>query len=119
LKIKKILESGGLERGSFPSVFDAWARPGEKRTFTPPVKGMICDAFAFHNAGTDTTAHTLTIGIWHLFKDKERLKRLRDEVTLLIPITKMDERLTSLSALEQLPYLVSDLRPYRHHVCSD
>lgn len=90
---------------AFPSVFDAWAKPGEKRTVTPSRKQLVADAFTFHAAGTDTTANTLTVGTWHLINDKEASAKLREELRGAIP-TPNSDRLVSTAVLENLPYLV-------------
>ncbi|KAJ9601988.1 hypothetical protein H2200_013547 [Cladophialophora chaetospira] len=103
IKVKRIMQNGG-SGGSFSTVFDAWAKPSEKRSWTPSMKQMTADAFTFHGAGTDTTAHTLTTTTWHLANNKECFKKLRKEVSEVI--TEPDsEQLVSTNLLENLPYL--------------
>src|ERR1700742_1880282 len=99
------MQHGG-SGGSFPTVFDAWAKPNEKRTWTPTMKQMTADAFTFHGAGTDTTAHTLMTTTWHLINNKECFNKLREEVREVIPEPD-SEQLVSVNVLENLPYLVS------------
>jgi cytochrome P450 len=67
---------------------------------------MTADAFTFHGAGTDTTAHTLTTATWHLINNKECLQKLRKEVNEAITDPE-NEQLVSSNVLENLPYLVS------------
>ncbi|EXJ65821.1 uncharacterized protein A1O5_11062 [Cladophialophora psammophila CBS 110553] len=108
VKVKKILREGG-SGSSFPTVFDAWAKPSEKRGFTPTLKQLTADAFTFHGAGTDTTAHALTTATWGLINNKESLEKLREELKGAIPAPH-SEQLVSSSMLENLPYLVSQER---------
>ncbi len=99
------MQNGGSE-GSFPTVFDAWAKPSEKRTWTPSMKEMTADAFTFHGAGTDTTAHALTTFAWYfMMNNKESLEKLRKELEDVIPAPD-SEQLVSTNVLETLPYLV-------------
>jgi cytochrome P450 len=86
-------------------VFDAWAKPDEKKKFTPTRRQMVADAFTFHGAGTDTTANVLTMGTWGLINDKEALEKLRVELREAIPDPN-SEKMVSPSVLENLPYLV-------------
>ncbi|KIX99180.1 uncharacterized protein Z520_04756 [Fonsecaea multimorphosa CBS 102226] len=103
IKVKRIMQEGG-SGSSFPTVFDAWAKPSEKRSWTPTLKQLTADAFTFHGAGTDTTAHTLTTATWGLINNKECLEKLRVELKAAIP-TPNSEQLVSSSVLENLPYL--------------
>jgi cytochrome P450 len=93
-------------RSSFPTVFDTWAKEDEKRMFTPSLRQLTADAFTFHGAGTDTTAHTLTMGTWFLINDEACLDKLRDELSTAIPEPNSEALVSSVS-LEHLPYLVS------------
>jgi cytochrome P450 len=94
---------------SFPTVFDTWAKQDEKRKFTPSLRQLTADAFTFHGAGTDTTAHTLTMGTWYLINDESCLAKLREELSKAISEPN-SEMLVSLAVLENLPYLVSKIR---------
>lgn len=66
--------------------------------------GLSADALLFFVAGTDTTAHALTLGTWYLTKDPRRLAKLRKELESAIP----DATTLPLSwgELEKIPYLV-------------
>jgi cytochrome P450 len=103
-KVENILNNGG-SRGALPSVFDAWAAPSEKRNWRPSVRQITADAFTFHGAGTDTTAHTLTTATWHLMKNPAYSQRLRKELEAAIP-DPQSEQMISVNVLENLPYLV-------------
>lgn len=107
-KVQKIMEAKGSE-SSIPTVFDAWARPDEKPRFRPDLRQLTADAFTFHGAGTDTTAHTLTMGTWHLINNEDALHKLRNELRDAIAEPHSKE-LVSSSVLERLPYLVSNSR---------
>jgi cytochrome P450 len=111
MKVQKIMEAKGSE-SSIPTVFDVWARPDEKRKFRPDLRQLTADAFTFHGAGTDTTAHTLTMGTWHLINNEDALHRLRNELHDAIADPDSKELISS-SVLERLPYLVSNSRRIR------
>ncbi|OAP57865.1 hypothetical protein AYL99_08603 [Fonsecaea erecta] len=103
IKVKRIMQEGG-SGSSYPTVFDAWAKPNEKRTFTPTLRQLTADAFTFHGAGTDTTAHALTTATWGLINNNESRKKLRAELKAAIP-NPNSEHLVSSIVLENLPYL--------------
>ncbi|KAL6251945.1 hypothetical protein RBB50_002155 [Rhinocladiella similis] len=102
-KVEEIMKRGGSGSG-FPTVFDCWAAPNEKRTFTPALDQLSADAFLFYGAGTDTTAYTLTAGTWGLIHHKDALAKLRKELHDVLPDSS-GGKLVSPSALENLPYL--------------
>jgi hypothetical protein len=108
MKVQNIIKAKG-SGSSLPTVFDAFAKPDEKRKFTPDLRQLTADAFTFHGAGTDTTAHTLTMGTWHLLNDETSLGKLRHELREAI-VDPNSEKLVSSSILEHLPYLVSATR---------
>lgn len=56
-------------------------------------------------AGTDTTAHCLATGTWHLLKNPEMLDVLRQELVNANP-DKSSRVTVNWLALEKLPYLV-------------
>ncbi|KAK8023456.1 benzoate 4-monooxygenase cytochrome P450 [Apiospora marii] len=53
-------------------------------------------------AGTETTARTLTLASYHIFRDKPLLGKLRDEVLTVMPTPTTN---ASWTDLEKLPYL--------------
>ena len=103
-KLMKILRDGGSQSG-MPTVFDSWADPSlqKKRDWQPTLRQLRADAFTFHAAGADTTAHVMTIGIWNVMVNPEIRSKLRDELVNAIP--DPDGDIISASKLENLPYL--------------
>lgn len=59
-------------------------------------------------AGTDTTAHALTFGVWAMIKQPRMWTKLREEISTVLNDT---QTLSSLKSLETLPYLVSRTIP--------
>lgn len=76
----------------------------------PTLTQMTADAFTFHGAGTDTTAHTLTTATWQLINNPQCAERLRKELQEAIPKAQSD-KLVSSNVLENLPYLVRNEHP--------
>ena len=109
------MQNGGSE-GSFPTVFDAWAIPNEKRTWAPDQRRLTADAFTFHGAGTDTTAHALTCATWGLINNIESYTKTRQELKEVIPEPE-SEKLVSTNVLENMPYLVSGLTSVGSYLC--
>ena len=97
---------------SFPTVFDAWAKPEKKREFTPTLRQLTADAFSFFGAGTDSTANILTVATWGLINDKEARAKLQTELRSAITDPN-SEKLVSWMVLENLPYLVSRRERFR------
>jgi cytochrome P450 len=54
-------------------------------------------------AGTETTARTLSLAAYYIYKDQAMVQRLRDEIRTVLPTATST---CALSELEQLPYLV-------------
>jgi cytochrome P450 len=54
-------------------------------------------------AGSETTATSLSVITFYLLEDKQKLAKLRAELKTVMPTPTSD---VSLTALEQLPYLV-------------
>jgi cytochrome P450 len=75
----------------------------EKGQYVATSDELAADAVLVFLAGTDTTAHALTIGIWEMAKKPELWKRLREEVALYLPES---ESLAAVRDLETLPFLV-------------
>lgn len=73
--------------------------PSEK---TP--KRLEGEAAAILGAGAVTTAWTLTVAMYHLTVQPEKLERLRAEIASIMPDPKQPAK---LQQLEQLPYLTS------------
>lgn len=62
------------------------------------------EVLRFHGAGTDTTAHSLTIGIWYIMTNSAIRAKLREELRQMIPDANSTE-IVSASKLENLSYL--------------
>jgi len=87
------------------SIFRQALNPNkEKNQYVASKKELVADAILMFLAGTDTTAHALTFGIWEMIKQPKIWSQLREEVRGVVP--NRDE-VPSLQALETLPYLVS------------
>ncbi|KAF7590703.1 hypothetical protein BBP40_002539 [Aspergillus hancockii] len=72
--------------------------PPEERT----LKSVEDEALLVLAAGTETTARVLTIGAFHLYRDRSVLQKLRDEVKQVMPEPASK---VPLAQLEKLPYL--------------
>lgn len=66
------------------------------------VKRLTNEGFAMTIAGTETTARSLSIGVYHLYSNDRVRAKLRDELRSIMPTP--DSR-PSWSQLEKLPYL--------------
>jgi hypothetical protein len=109
-----------------PTVFQTALHPDkEKGQWSPDLKSLTADALLFFAAGkpwgclflglvtdsanllgTDTTAHTLTVGTWYLLNNIDMLKTLREELVEVIPDVNSAVSVDWVT-LEKLPYLVS------------
>lgn len=86
-----------------PTIFDTALNPdAHKGRVTPTIDELSADALLFLVAGTDTTAHTLTIATYNVLKDANILRRLQEELREAMPRKDM---LLDCAALEELPYL--------------
>ncbi|OAP56011.1 hypothetical protein AYL99_10163 [Fonsecaea erecta] len=85
------------------SIFRTALNPNrEKGQYIATPNELAADAVLMFLAGTDTTAHALTFGIWEMMKRPELWARLRQEVVTILPDTK---NLASVRDLENLPFL--------------
>ena len=99
------LQSGIPGQDRPTSVFDTTLHPNiEKGQFTPPVKDLAADTFAFIVAGTDTTATVLTTAVFNLLHGPTHmLERLRSELKEVISDRDI---MVDWYTLENLNYLV-------------
>ena len=74
-------------------------RPQEKET-----EHLVTEAQAAVGAGTVTTAHTLSILIYHILSNPEILARIRSEIKTTLPDVQTKPK---WQQLEQLPYLTA------------
>ena len=105
-QLRAIIAKSDTKAKENPSIFreilNSDLPPAEKS-----VDRLWHDAQIFNIAGSETTAWTLGILTYYLLTKPEILRRLREELETVIKDGKIEE--TNTSALEQLPYLVSDL----------
>ena len=98
LKTRPVTSSDHL-----PTIFDTALKPdAKKRQTKPTIDELSGDTLLLLMAGTDTTAHSLTIATYNVLKDPIILKTLQAELRKAIP--KKDMWLES-AELEKLPYL--------------
>ncbi len=98
LKTRPITSSGHLL-----TIFDTALNPDAKTgQIKPTIDELSGDTLLLLMAGTDTTAHSLTIATYNILKDPIILKKLQIELRAAMP--KKDMWLES-AELEQLPYL--------------
>ena len=86
-----------------PSIFDTALNPdAEKAQIKPTVDDLAADTLVFLMAGTDTTAHALTIATYNVLKKPDILRKLRAELREVMP---SKDTWLECSELEKLPYL--------------
>jgi cytochrome P450 len=93
----------------------------EKNQYRATPQELAADSVLLYLAGTDTTAHALTFGVWEMLKRPELWKRLQDEVAEVVP--GEDGKFAAVKKLETLPFLVRHPSPFsrkdrvmRHHL---
>ncbi|KAF5859907.1 hypothetical protein ETB97_002221 [Aspergillus alliaceus] len=91
------------DAGPTKTIFDTLCDktlPPEERT----IERVRDEALLVLGAGTETTGRVLTVGSFHLYRDRSRLQKLREELkqVMLEPTSKIP-----LARLEQLPYLTA------------
>ena len=102
VSVKADLEKGQKPTGQKSVFYDMitndQVRPEEKTT-----EHLVLEAVTVISAGMNTTAHILSIIIYHLLQDPSILHRLQEE---LASVSHNDNR-PSWQTIEQLPYVVS------------
>ncbi len=69
-----------------PSIFDTVLNPDtEKAQIRPTIDELAADTLLLLMAGTDTTAHALTIATYNVLKDPKILRKLQAELWKAIP----------------------------------
>lgn len=103
------LRSSSLEKDHLASVFDTTFHPNvEKGQYTPPIEDLAADAYSFVLAGTDTSSHATTTGIFELLDGSPHMmKRLQKELVDAIPNR---DQMVEWATLEKLPYLVCSMK---------
>ncbi len=90
------------------SIFRTALNPNrEKGQYVATSRELAADAVLMFLAGTDTTAHALTFGIWEMIKRPELWARLREEVSSAF---SEGQSLAPVKDLETLPFLVSGFK---------
>lgn len=89
----------GMQKTIFDALTDASVPPQERRARRLEDEGLILVV-----AGTETTARALTLASYYIFRDRQLLLKLRNEIRAVMPTPTTE---TSWSELEQLPNLVS------------
>ena len=86
-----------------PTIFDNALNPdGEKGQDKPTIDELSADTLLLLIAGTDTTAHTLTMATYNVLHDPNVLRNLQTELREAMPRQDM---LLEYAELEKLPYL--------------
>ena len=83
----------------FDTVFETDAGKGQIR---PSIDELSADSLLLLMAGTDTTAHALTISTYHVLKDPEIMRKLQAELREAIP---RKDSWVQCAELEKLQYL--------------
>ncbi|KAL8696813.1 MAG: hypothetical protein Q9201_007466 [Fulgogasparrea decipioides] len=91
--------SKNVDRPVFRSILES-ALPAHEKN----VDRLAQDCFSVAAGGGETTARVLAIGIFYIVSNLTILRRLREEVDMVIPDAS---RIPSVKVLEKLPYLVS------------
>lgn len=86
-----------------PTLIEAIAGPKVPEHLKTPQR-LMNDGFALTIGGTETTARSLAVGMYHLIDRPEILSKLREELKQVMPTP--DSRPT-WNELEKLPYMVS------------
>lgn len=77
--------------------------PDNEKSF----KRIFDEVGTITGAAFETTAHSIRLTLYHIYKDAEVLRRLRAELTTMLPAEQKSDLV--LSRLEQLPYLTAIL----------
>ncbi|XXG98776.1 hypothetical protein Hte_005106 [Hypoxylon texense] len=77
--------------------------PDEEKSF----KRIFDEVGTITGAAFETTAHSIRLTLYHIYKDAEVLRRLRAELTTAPPAEQKSN--LALSRLEQMPYLTAVL----------
>lgn len=97
------LEARPTTSDHLSTIFDTALNPdAEKAQVRPTTEEHAADTLLLLVAGTDTTAHTLTIATYNVLKQPKIFKKLQTELREAIPRKDM---LLQSAELEKLPYL--------------
>ena len=103
---ERILELDSRHTASsddFPTIFDTIFEPDAgKGQIRPTIDELSADSLLLLLAGTDTTAHALTITTYNVLKDPKIMRKLQAELREAIP---RKDSWAACAELENLPYL--------------
>ena len=86
-----------------PTIFDTVFEPDAgKRQIRPTIDELSADSLLLLLAGTDTTAHVLTITTYNVLKEPRIMRKLQAELREAIP---RKDSWVPCAELENLPYL--------------
>jgi cytochrome P450 len=103
LKQKKSKETKESDEKSIDSIFDTLVGPNVPEN-EKTVDRLVDESALLLGAGTETTARSLAVSMFHVMNDKEIGNKLREELKTVMekPTSK-----ATWTELEHLPYLVS------------
>ncbi|QPC76847.1 hypothetical protein HYE68_007599 [Fusarium pseudograminearum] len=119
----RFLESVGMELLHSSRKSSSTAQPGLFKEMQKllNVKGqsltdnkLIAESSTMFFAGTDTTATTISVGLWHLFHQPDDYARLQDELKTIMPDVNSKP---SLRELESLPFLEACIKESLRLAC--
>jgi cytochrome P450 len=97
------------EKSESGSVIEKLSSPDMPEHFRS-ADNLTDEGFSLVIGGTETTARSLSLGMYHLLSEPHLLKKLREEIRAVMPTP---ESKPTWNELEQLPYLVSTAHAFR------
>lgn len=99
-KIIKLNEEGKRADGTiFQAILDS-----DRTPYLKSRDAMVSEGIVVVGAGSATSAEALNVATFFIYRDREILQKLRNELSDLTP---QSDGLFELAKLEKLPYLVS------------
>ena len=97
-----------ISSADVPTIFDTALNPDrEKGYIKPTIDELSADGLLLLQAGTDTTAHVLTMAAYNVLREPKILRKLQAELRQAMP-TK--NSWVEYAELEKLPYLRSVIK---------
>lgn len=105
--IRKNKEGKRVDGTIFQAILDS-----DRTAYLKSRDAMVSEGIVVIGTGSETTAQALNVATFFLYRDREMLKKLREELGQLTP---QEDGLYDLAKLEKLPYLVSHTtQPHCH-----